>query len=177
MLCQNIFPQNELQGRLRPLRNIGFTTKRDKRQWPFYRNTGYIRSANRRRACSVAVEVDWHENGLHCFGPVERLLSDNMNHFDDLSEVVDISPSGQCRKRVLQPSAPNDAMLVAKWARTPVEIKFRPKHVNTTLKMAISVRLKSWVTLIARLAVAIVNILNMLCSLANIVICCTKMAG
>ena len=83
----------------------------------FFRKTGYIRSANRRQACSVAVEVDWHENGLHCFGPVERLLSDNMNHFDDLSEVVDISPSGQCRKRVLQPSAPNDAMLVAKWAR------------------------------------------------------------
>ena len=81
----------------------------------FFRKTGYIRSTNPRRACSVAVEVDWHENGLHCFGPVERLLSDNMNNFDDLSEVVDISPSGQCRKRVLQPS--NDAMLVAKRAR------------------------------------------------------------
>ena len=46
-----------------------------------------------------------------------RLLSDNMNHFDDLSEVVDISPSGQCRKRVRQPSASNDARLVAKRAR------------------------------------------------------------
>ena len=38
-----------------------------------------------------------------------------MNHFDDLSEVVDISPSGQCRKRVRQQS--NDARLVAKRAR------------------------------------------------------------
>ena len=46
---------------------------------------------------------------------MKRLLSDNINHFDDLSEVVDISPSRQCRKRVLHPS--NDAMLVATRAR------------------------------------------------------------
>ena len=46
---------------------------------------------------------------------MERLLRDNMNHFDDLSDVVDIPPSGQCIKRVRQPS--NDARLVAKRAR------------------------------------------------------------
>ena len=46
---------------------------------------------------------------------VLKWLSDNTNHFDDLSEVVDISPSRQCRKRVRQPS--NDARLVTKRAR------------------------------------------------------------
>ena len=46
---------------------------------------------------------------------MDRLLSDNMNNFEDLSEVVDISPSGQCRKRV--PQSSNDAWVVAKRAR------------------------------------------------------------
>ena len=103
---------------------------------------------------------------------MERLLSDNMNHFDDLSEVVDISPSGQCRKRVPQPS--NDACLVAKWAhhsgggRIPAKACKHDAEIGNFL-------INYFV--IARLAVAIVNILNMLCSLANIVICCTQLAG
>ena len=103
---------------------------------------------------------------------MERLLSDNMNHFDDLSEVVDISPSGQCRKRVPQPS--NDAWLVAKRARHSGRGRIPAKACKHDAENG-DFLINYFV--IPRLAVAIVNILNMLCSHANIVISCTQLAG
>ena len=103
---------------------------------------------------------------------MKRLLSDNINHFDDLSEVVDISPSRQCRKRVLHPS--NDAMLVATRARHSGGGRIPTKACKHDAENG-DFLINYFV--IARLAVAIVNILNMLCSLANIVICCTQLAG
>ena len=114
---------------------------------------------------------------------MERLSSDNMNHFDDLSEVVDISPSGQCRKRVWQPS--NDARLVAKRARHSGGGKIPAKSCKHDAengdfcqfeKLSDDDIMFNYTKLYSVVDKAVQD-QKILCSLANIVICCTQMAG
>ena len=114
---------------------------------------------------------------------MERLLSDNMNHFDDLSEVFDISPSGQCRKRVRQPS--NDARLVAKRARYYGEGKIPAKACKHDAENCDFCQVEKLsddditfnYTKFYSVADKAVQDQNILCSLANIVIRCTQLAG
>ena len=113
--------------------------------------------------------------GSRSFGPVERLLSDNMNNFDDLSKVVDISPSRQCRKRVRQPS--NDARLVAKRARHSGGGKIPAKACKHDAEKLSDDDIMFNYTKFHSVADKAVQDQKILCSLANIVICCTQMAG